>query len=43
LRIEGEYVIQMEVSKVVSDIKGGTQAQGVTEQGAEEDIWSEEG
>jgi hypothetical protein len=28
---------------LVSDIKGGTQTEGVCEQGAEEDIWTEEG
>jgi hypothetical protein len=28
---------------VVPDIKGGTQTEGVREQGAEEDIWTEEG
>jgi hypothetical protein len=28
---------------LVSDIKGGTQTEGVWEQGAEEDIWTEEG
>jgi hypothetical protein len=27
----------------VSDIKGGTQTEGVWEQGAEKDIWTEEG
>jgi hypothetical protein len=27
---------------LVSDIKGGIQTEGVWEQGAEEDIWSEE-
>jgi hypothetical protein len=26
---------------LVSDIKGGTQTEGVWEQGAEEDIWTE--
>jgi hypothetical protein len=30
------------VSNVVSDIKGGTQTEGVREQGAEENIWIEE-
>jgi hypothetical protein len=29
--------------KLVSDIKGGTQTEGVWEQGAEEDIWTEKG
>jgi hypothetical protein len=29
--------------KRVSDIKGGKQAEGVWEQGAEENIWTEEG
>jgi hypothetical protein len=28
---------------LVSDIKGGTQTEGVWEQGAEEDIWTEDG
>jgi hypothetical protein len=28
---------------LVSDIKGGTQTEGVREQGSEEDIWTEEG
>jgi hypothetical protein len=28
---------------VVSDIKGGTYTEGIGEQGAEEDIWTEEG
>jgi hypothetical protein len=27
----------------LSNIKGGTEAEGVREQGAEEDIWTEEG
>jgi hypothetical protein len=31
------------VWNLVSDIKGGTQTEGVWEQGAEEDIWTEEG
>jgi hypothetical protein len=31
------------VVKLVSDIKGWTQTEGVWEQGAEEDIWTEEG
>jgi hypothetical protein len=31
------------VRNLVSDIKGGTQTEGVWEQGAEEDIWTEEG
>jgi hypothetical protein len=30
------------VRNLVSDIKGGTQTEGVREQGAEENIWSEE-
>jgi hypothetical protein len=29
--------------RLVSDIKGGTQTEGEWEQGAEEDIWTEEG
>jgi hypothetical protein len=33
----------MRVWNLVSDIKGGTQTEGVWEQGAEEDIWTEEG
>jgi hypothetical protein len=28
---------------LVSDIKGGTQTEGAREQGAEENIWTEEG
>jgi hypothetical protein len=28
---------------LLSDIKGGTQTEGVWEQGAEENIWTEEG
>jgi hypothetical protein len=28
---------------LISDIKGGAQTEGVWEQGAEEDIWTEEG
>jgi hypothetical protein len=31
------------VLNLVSDIKGGTWTEGVWEQGAEEDIWTEEG
>jgi hypothetical protein len=31
------------VWNLVSDIKGGTYTEGVWEQGAEEDIWTEEG
>jgi hypothetical protein len=31
------------VWNLVSDIKGETQTEGVWEQGAEEDIWTEEG
>jgi hypothetical protein len=29
--------------RLVSDIKGGKLTEGVREQGAEEDIWTEEG
>jgi hypothetical protein len=31
------------VRNLVSDIKGGTQTEDVREQGAEENIWTEEG
>jgi hypothetical protein len=31
------------VSNLVSDIKGGTKAQGVSEKGAEENIWIKAG
>jgi hypothetical protein len=32
----------LRVGNLVSDIKGGTQIEGVSEQGAEENIWAEE-
>jgi hypothetical protein len=35
--------IFMWVWNLVSDIKGGTQTEGVWEQGAEENIWTKEG
>jgi hypothetical protein len=31
------------VGNLISDIKGGTQTEGVWEHSAEEDIWTEEG
>jgi hypothetical protein len=31
------------VVNMVSDTKGGTQTEGFREQGAEQDIWTEEG
>jgi hypothetical protein len=37
------YTRAVWVWNLVSDIKGGTQTEGVWEQGAEETIWSEEG
>jgi hypothetical protein len=31
------------VRNLISDTKGGTQTEGVREQGSEEDIWSKDG
>jgi hypothetical protein len=36
-------ILSVVLLNLVSDIKGGTQTEGVWEQGAEEDIWTEKG